>query len=204
MIKAIIFDWGGVLMRTEDHSGRRKWDKDLNKPHGYVEGVVHGSESWKMAQSGQISEEEYWNDVARQLGIQDKERLQEFRKDYFNGDRLDNSLIRLIKRLKSKFKIALLSNDILSLSDKLRENELTSVFDIIVISAEEFKMKPDPEIYETILKKLEVEAHEAIFIDDSEDNIVGALDKGIQAVLFNVKSLNNLKTRLENLLETSN
>ena len=32
MIQAIVFDFGGVLMRTEDHAGRRQWEARLG-PH---------------------------------------------------------------------------------------------------------------------------------------------------------------------------
>ena len=94
MLKAAIFDWGGVLMRTVDAGGRRKWEKKLGLPLYAVDRVVHGSRSWKQAQSGTISDAEYWADVAAQLALDD-ETLSEFRRDYFGGDRLDQEMVEI-------------------------------------------------------------------------------------------------------------
>lgn len=60
MKRSIIFDFGGVLMRTIDYTPRHKWDDRLGLPHGSVEKVVHGSESWRQAQVGQMELQGYW------------------------------------------------------------------------------------------------------------------------------------------------
>ena len=69
MIQAVIFDFGGVFMKTSDYQPRHRWDERLGLPHGSVERVVHGSESWRAAQKGQLSMEAYWQDVAQQLHL---------------------------------------------------------------------------------------------------------------------------------------
>ncbi len=46
MGKAVIFDWGGVIIRTHDRSGRDEWDSKLKLPEWRVEHVIHGSEAW--------------------------------------------------------------------------------------------------------------------------------------------------------------
>ena len=73
MGKAVIFDWGSVLMRTHDRSGREEWDRRLGLPQWGVERVVHGSEAWNEAQRGQRSVESYWLAVAAELGIPPEE-----------------------------------------------------------------------------------------------------------------------------------
>jgi len=45
-------------------------------------------------------------------------------------------------------------------------------------------MKPDTEIYKRTLDRLSVKPGEAIFIDDGAENVAGARDVGLQAVLF--------------------
>ncbi len=53
-----------------------------------------------------------------------------------------------------------------------------------MISAEEGVLKPDPRIYHLALNRLGVAPSETIFIDDFKENVVGALDIGMQAIHF--------------------
>ena len=199
MIKAVIFDWGGVLMRTEDATGRRKWEQRLGLPQYAVDQIVHGSRSWDLAQSGEISDKDYWADVGYQLGIEG-ETLQEFRHDYFSGDVLDMQLIGLIRRLRPKFKTALLSNASPYLEKELDECGVTDVFDVIIISGIVGVQKPDPAIYRIILERLGVAPDEALFVDDLENNIHAAQELGIHTVHFQENI--NLGSQLERLLKT--
>ena len=150
MLKAAIFDWGGVLMRTVDASGRRKWDQKLGLPQYAVDRVVHGSRSWKQAQSGEITDAEYWADVAQQLGLDD-ESLALFRREYFAGDRLDDEMLSFIRGLRPRFKTALLSNASPHLVHLLEQLAVTDAFDEIVISGTVGVQKPDPGIYRIVL-----------------------------------------------------
>lgn len=52
--RAVIFDFGGVLMKTVDYSPRHQWDDRLSLPQGSVEKAVHNSDSWTQAQIGKI------------------------------------------------------------------------------------------------------------------------------------------------------
>ena len=57
MIRAVIFDWGGVLMRTVDASPRLAWDARLGLAPGSVNRLVFESPAWRRAQLGQISDD---------------------------------------------------------------------------------------------------------------------------------------------------
>ena len=50
--RAIIFDFGGVFMKTVDHGPRHSLNARLGLPPGHVERIVHASESWRKAQIG--------------------------------------------------------------------------------------------------------------------------------------------------------
>ena len=183
MLKGVIFDWGGVLMRTVDPSGRRKWERKLDLPLYTVDRVVHGSRSWKQAQSGIISDAEYWADVADQLGL-DGEALAEFRHDYFSGDRLDEEVVRFIRDLRPRFKTALLSNASPRLHELLDALEVTDLFDVIVVSGVVGVQKPDPAIYRLVLKRLGLRPAETIFVDDFTRNIEVAQELGMETLHF--------------------
>ena len=58
MIKAVIFDIGGVIIRTEDHTSRRQWEKKLSLAEWESETIVFNSEMGTKAQSGAVTDDE--------------------------------------------------------------------------------------------------------------------------------------------------
>lgn len=181
---AVVFDWGGVLMRTVDYSPRFAWDDRLNLPRGSVESVVHGSDDWHLAQHGKITLDEYWHGVGRKLGLTPIQ-LSELRVDFYSGDRVDQSLVVLIRDLRNRgLRVGLLSNYTTDLADIIAREGLDGLFDAAVISAAIGVMKPNPAAYQAILDELSVESKNVFFIDDFEDNVKSALALGINAVRF--------------------
>lgn len=184
MIKGIIFDFGGVIMRTEDHRPRHAWDERLGLPTGSVERAIHHSDLWIQAQLGRITDEAYWNGVAEMLYMS-RDLIPELRRDYFSGDRLNYRLLDLIRDLRTQaYKIALLSNESLQLTNKLRELGIDELFDHVLISAHIGVMKPDPTAYRVALQTLQVKSLETVFIDDSLVNVRAAQTLGIRGILY--------------------
>ena len=70
-------------------------------------------------------------------------------------------------------------------------------FEGIVVSGDEKTRKPFADIYETLLKRYDVEAHEAVFIDDALHNVHGAEAVGIKGIHF--KSPEQLRKSLQAL-----
>jgi epoxide hydrolase-like predicted phosphatase len=181
---AVIFDWGGVLMRTEDYTPRFSWDDRLGLAHGSVEAVVHGSAAWRLAQQGKITLDEYWARVGGDLNLTPG-LLSELRTDFYSGDRLDRSLVDLIQKMRKRgLLIGLLSNYTTDLANITTGEGLGGLFDAQVISAEIGIMKPDPAAYEAVLAELSVEPRDAFFVDDFEKNVKGAQSMGMSAVQF--------------------
>jgi epoxide hydrolase-like predicted phosphatase len=181
---AVIFDWGGVLMRTVDYAPRHAWDARLGLAAGQVEAIVHGIEAWNRVQRGEIGEEVYWQAVTGKLGL-DESAAARLRGDFYRGDALDESLVSLIRGLRGRrLLVGLLSNNALSLAAELDALGLADLFDARVISAEIGVMKPDPAAYHAILARLDVLPGAALFIDDSPANVTGAAAVGMAAVRF--------------------
>ncbi len=184
MKRAVIFDFGGVLMKTINQQPRHAWDDRLKLPHGSVEKVVHGSESWRRAQTGEMSVEDYWSDVAQQLNLS-KADVAQLAQDYFSADRLDDDLIAYIRELRTDgYSVALLSNDSPALSDKLRVLGIVDLFDPLIISGSIGVMKPNAAAYEAILAALGRAPAETIFIDDMPANVAGAQAVGMHAIRY--------------------
>ncbi len=198
MKRVLIFDFGGVLMKTMDPTARRTWTAALGLQDGELERVVHGSESWHLAQCGLLSPEAYWADVAAQLRL-DPGQLARLQHDYFSGDRLDQALTAYIRQQRAAgHRVALLSNDSPALLQKLDGLGIAPLFDPIVISAQIGVMKPAPEAYRAVLGQMNVQPQDAIFIDDMPGNVEGARAVGLHAIHYT--PLLDLPTALAPLL----
>jgi len=97
---------------------------------------------------------------------------------------VDQSLVTLVRKLRRRYQLAIISNAMDSLTEILAEYTLLDEFDLIVGSAYEGVMKPDPIIFERTLQRLGVTPPQSVFIDDSPVNIAGAQALGINAILF--------------------
>ncbi|PWH19061.1 MAG: hypothetical protein DDG58_05620 [Ardenticatenia bacterium] len=183
-IRAVIFDFGGVLVRTEDASRRRKWERQLGLSPGELEWQVFASEVAQRSMIGQATQQDVWSDIATRYGLGDA-TLQQLRRDFWSGDRLDEELVRFLRSLRPRYKTAILSNAWPGARRMFIEHfRLDEAVDAFIISSEEGVAKPDPRIYQIALQRLDVRPYEAIFVDDFPENVAGARQLGMVAVLF--------------------
>ena len=184
MIQAVIFDIGGVLIRTTDHQPRRAWEARLGLAPGESEEIVFGSAMGEEAQRGAITDEALWAWVGQRLQL-DPADLAAFRRDFWAGDELDAGLVAFIRRLRPRYQTAVLSNATDGLRDSLtHQHRIADAFDLIVGSAEEKVAKPDWEIFIRTLARLNRAPEEAVFIDDFAHNIAAARAVGLHTIHF--------------------
>jgi len=184
MIKAIIFDVGGVLIRTEARTARANLEARLGLASGASEILVFNGPLGIQAQSGLITSQALWASVQEALGL-DAAGLATFRAEFFGGDRLDSDLLALVRRLHRRYQTAIISNAMDDLLEIITyQYPLANAFDLIVGSAYQKVMKPAPEIFLWTLAQLGREPHEAVFIDDFVHNIEGARAVGMAAIHY--------------------
>jgi epoxide hydrolase-like predicted phosphatase len=183
-IRAVIFDLGGVIVRTEDQAPRRQLAERFGLSSIELESLVFQGELNFAAQLGQVSAARQWESVCQALKWPLAE-VASLRQAFFAGDRLDGDLVAFIRGLRPRCRTALLSNAFDDLRALLEGPwALADAFDEIVISAEVGLMKPDPRIYRLALARLGVEPAEAVFIDDSLPNVEAASALGLAAIWF--------------------
>ena len=196
-IKAVIWDIGGVIMRTEDPTPRAELAAELGVTREYLNDLVFGGEQGTQAQIGAINQQEIWDYVRSELKLAPGE-YPDLRERFFGGDVLDTDLVDFIRSLKPRYKIGIISNAWSQIADSLVEWGIDDAFEMVVGSGDVGIMKPDPRIFQIALENLSVEPAQAVFVDDFIQNIHGAQALGISAIHF--RSREQAIQELERLL----
>lgn len=182
-IKAVFFDLGGVIVRTEFQAPRQKLADRLGMDYDDLNKIVFDSESGTLASLGQISSEQHWISVVNRLKRPGSE-LSAIRDEFFAGDVVDRALVGYIRSLRGKYKTGLISNAWNDLRDFIVREKFDDAFDQMIISAEVGLMKPDARIFRIALEQLGVSPKEAIFVDDFYANIEGCERVGLKGIHF--------------------
>ena len=182
-IRAVLFDVGGVLMRSEDLSAHRKWEAALGVDEGQLHTFLFSSADADRAFVGQLSEDDLFRDAATRLHLTDAQRA-ELMHDFWAGERVDVRLLDFIRSLRPRYKTALISNAWSRARDTFTRNGICDVMDEVIISSEVGLMKPDPRIFRLAAERLRVEPAECLFVDDKADNLAGARAAGMHPIAF--------------------
>lgn len=197
-IRAVFFDLGGVIVRTEYQAPREHLAERLNTTYEDLNRIVFDSESGRQASLGVVTAEAHWEAVSRRLGRQASEAAA-IRQEFFAGDVIDLELVNFIRSLRPRFKTAVISNAWPDMREYVSAQKIHDAFDALVISAEVGVVKPERKIYELALQKLGVTASEAVFVDDTSPNVEAARAFGMHAILFKdpARAIRDLKELLK-------
>jgi epoxide hydrolase-like predicted phosphatase len=184
MIKAIIFDMGGVLLRTIDPTPRESMARRFGITRNELERYVFRGPTSLQSEVGLVSDIYHWQTVLKHFKQKEANPL-EIYKEYFSGDAINQELLSYAESLKPEYEIGLLSNAWVDSRNKLGLLfHFIDIFDIALFSAEEKVRKPEEEFFRLMLNKLKVKPDESIFIDDFVENIEGANKIGMNTILF--------------------
>ena len=183
MIKAVFFDLGGVIVRTEYQAPRQHLAERLGMEYEDIVKIVFESPSSAKASVGEISTEEHWAKVTKRLRRPESE-TQTIRDEFFGGDIIDRELVDFLRSLRPRYFVGLISNAWPDLRDYIIKQQFDDAFDHMVISAEVGVMKPEAKIYQIALEQAGVSPDEAVFVDDFIQNIEGCEELGMRGIHF--------------------
>ena len=182
--KAVIFDMGGVLLRTVDSEPREAIARRFGTTREELEKYVFQGPTSVQSEIGQVSDIFHWEAVLDHFGRSGEDPL-EIYSEYFSGDSIDQELLDFAESLKPDYKIGLLSNAWVDSRKRLDSLfHFIEIFDVSIFSAEVNERKPEPEIFKIMLEKLDAKPNECIFIDDFPKNIEGAKKLGFSIILY--------------------
>lgn len=199
MIDTIIFDIGNVLAEFCWQDYLRRLDISEDARQQIAEKIFCGN-VWNEFDRGKKSDEEIIQECLYYLPDYESEIRMVF-------DTVENVVLEYdyakqwIEELKSKgFKIYLLSNYGKTAFERKNFSFLELV-DGKVISYEIKAVKPEPEIYRTLLDKYHIIPGNAVFFDDMEQNVIAARTHGIHGIQFFGKE--HAEKELAALIDTS-
>jgi|SRR6185503_7683838 len=185
-IRAVLFDLGGVIVRTEYQAPRQHLAESLGMDYDDIDKIVFGggtNGSAARATLGQISEDEHWLNVMKILK-QPASENERIRAEFFAGDIIDRTLLDFLRSIRPKYKTGLISNAWSGLRNYILREKFDDAFEYMVISSEVGAAKPDPKIFQIALEQLQVRANEAVFVDDFIENIEACEKVGMKGIHF--------------------
>ncbi|NIM90900.1 MAG: HAD-IA family hydrolase [Candidatus Aminicenantes bacterium] len=197
MIQTVISDLGGVIVFFDNQIF---YEKMANfSPFAQEEiGKLAFSESGlrESFDKGEITSQEFYTRAVEKLKANiDYDKFFSLYNDVFS---LNPPVLEIMKRLKDKYRLILLSNtDVMRFGFVKQEFPEVMIFDEYVLSFEVGFMKPHPQIYREALKKAGTKAEECVFIDDRAENIQAAEELALQGILFEENE--NLESLLQGI-----
>ena len=182
-VRAVFFDLGGVIVRTEFQSPRQQLAERLGMEYDDLVKIVFDSPTAQKATTGEMTSAEHWEAVMKRLKRPAAE-TQTVRDEFFGGDIIDRDILAFLRSLRGKVITGLISNAWSDLRDYIVREKFDDAFDHMVISAEVGTAKPGARIYQVALEQAGVSSNEAVFVDDFIENIEGCEKLGIRGIHF--------------------
>ena len=193
MIKAIIFDWGGVLIDDPADGLIEYCANSLGIDSKELKSVFSRYE--EEFQKGLLLEKDLWEKICNELKVAQPSTSSLWKEAVINVFIDKKEVYQLVSILKiNGYKLGFLSNTEIPTMEYFYDNGYDKYFDEKIFSCVEKTAKPEKYIYNTALKKLGVRANEAVFIDDRQEYIKGARQVGIHGIIF--ENSNQLKEEL--------
>ncbi|MFT7685223.1 MAG: putative hydrolase of the HAD superfamily [Candidatus Azotimanducaceae bacterium] len=190
MYKAVLWDFGGVITSSPFEAFNR-FEENSNLPKDFirqVNSVNPETNAWAQLESNQITLSQFDETFAQEaLSLGQTVRGQSVL-NLLAGE-IRPEMIRALKLIKTKFKIACITNNVKPSSDQepntVKKKEMAaalSLFDLVVESSKAGIRKPDPRIYQMTCEALNILPTEAIFLDDLGINLKPARALGMTTI----------------------
>lgn len=181
-MKAVIFDWGGVLIDRPAECLRAYCAEQLGVNYEVFSQVYDKHEP--AVQRGTLAEGDLWNQVCSELGVPVPKTPSLWGDAFRHCYQPKEEVFQLARDLRGKgYKVGFLSNTEQPSMDFFEEQHY-DMFDAKVFSCAEGVAKAEPEIYLLAAERLGVPPDEAVFIDDKEEWVAGAKEVGMAVILF--------------------
>ena len=196
-IENIIFDVGQVLVKYDWETYLGSFGFDKNK-YEKIADVTFRSSTWNERDRGALEDEEYVKEMVQAAPEYEAEIREIMRRSAETISPVEYSET-WVKYLKNQgYRLYILSNYGSYMLERTRDKfDFLKYMDGAVFSCDVKQIKPEAEIYKTILNRYHLNPEKSVFIDDRAENCQGARNAGIHAIQF--KSFKQAAAELEKL-----
>jgi len=184
VIKNVVFDVGNVLVRWAPLEIARLTFGEIDDLEQRARAVFQ-SETWLALNKGHLSEQQAKQQYQDTIGLSELECDKLF---YYvkQTQLLIYGSVDLLKRIKGAgYHVYALTDNVHEIVSHLKETyDFWPLFEGATVSAELGLLKPQPEIYQSLLTTNQLKAEETVFLDDMPYNVEGAEKEGMAAIQF--------------------
>ncbi|MDI6602861.1 MAG: HAD family phosphatase [Patescibacteria group bacterium] len=184
MIKAVIFDFGGVILNMKPLLAQTKKIFQMSDDAKLWETI--NIEALPLSK-GEITLLQCFRNVTKKLkkNIISEESLKDlWIKDYGKFTSIDKNIKKLIALLKKNYQLAIVSNTIKEHTKINKKLGRFKLFDVVILSHEVGLTKDEKEIFLLAAKSLDVKPEECVFIDDIKRFLKVAEGLGMKTIHF--------------------
>jgi HAD superfamily hydrolase (TIGR01549 family) len=190
MIKAILLDWGQVFNASSN--GKDKKLDVILSPYGLTWKQFHPiwTKFYILRSSGKIKTDKEFGMYIKRV-TQNDIPVEELIKAKIDGQFIPKENIKVVRELKKKYKVGILSNHVDEwIKQTINNYKIENLFDSLTISSAVGERKPHAKIYYDALRKLSVKPEEAVFVaDEVAEDLVAASGLGMKTIWFNTSNV---------------
>ena len=186
MLRAVLFDFGGVLT-TSPFEAFASYERERGLPEGFlrqVNATNPDDNAWARLERGQLSVAGFDDAFATEAAMAGHRVPGTDILDLLAGE-LRPAMINAIATIRAtgRFSTGLLTNNAAPLVDSFPGwDTLADQFDVVVESSRIGVRKPDPRFYDVALEGLGITPSEAVFLDDLGVNLKPARAMGMATI----------------------
>ncbi|HET9731547.1 MAG TPA: HAD-IA family hydrolase [Acidimicrobiales bacterium] len=189
MIKATLFDFGGVIL-SSPFEAFSSYERANGLPDGFIRGVnatnPHDN-AWARLERGEVDLEQFcalFEEESAAAG----HRVAGMDVIGLLSGEVRPQMVEALRRCRERVKTACLTNNFVLAGEedtpgrRAEVEQVMSLFDLVVESSKVGVRKPDPRFYEMACEGLGIEPSEAVFLDDLGINLKPAREMGMTTI----------------------
>ena len=186
MVEAVLFDFGGVIL-SSPFEAFAEYEAEIGLPPDTIRKINStnpDTNAWAKFERREVDPQEFahlFEEEALLLGHElDAQRILEG----LHGT-VRPTMVEALSNCASKFKTAMLTNNITPMREQDLDEEIKKVveiFDILVESSIEGCRKPEERFYEIACERLAVNPESCVFLDDLGINLKPARAMGMKTI----------------------
>ena len=194
MIKNLVFDLGNVLIEWNSEKILTSFEPEKERRQ-LLRQVIFESGVWHQTDKGELSLKEACDEVLVQLDDSYHSAVQNIFYNWYEVVEVYSGLQDQIRLWAEQgYRIYILSTTC-EIFYRIEKAGLLPIYPLLsgyILSSEVGVVKPEPEIYQKLLKKYGIEPTESVFIDDIQANLDTAAELGFETILAERESDNIL------------